>query len=163
MNEKTMDLPMGMLLMAPAIAAVSFVNQRVRASGHEDLTDALCRAVRYTGLKGRRMIDMAQSAHMSKQNMSSLVKELVNLGYVVLADDPEDGRAKVVQLTQKGREAWDISQSAMREFEERFRGEMGSRKWERLRELGGELFELVMADADLAATPGWAMEGWSRD
>ena len=160
MNEGGSDLPIGMLLMAPSIAAVNYVNRRVRESGHSDLTDAACRALRYTGLKGRRIVDIAASGHMTKQSMSALIKELEKSGYVELVDDPGDGRAKLVRLTKVGRSAWDVSQQAMREYDERFREEMGAKKWDRLRELGAELFALVMADDSLGATPGWAMEEW---
>ena len=160
MSRSRRELPVGMLLMAPAIAAVNYVNSRVRESGHAELTDAACRALRYTGLKGRRIVDIAASGHMTKQSMSALIKDLERDGYVELVDDPEDGRAKLVQLTSKGRSAWEISQEAMREFDARFQAEMGEEKWSPLSELGGELFDLVMADKSLGATPGWAMEEW---
>ena len=54
---------------------------------------------------GSRLTELARKAHMTPQAMSELVDELVELGYVVRRPDPNDGRAKLIVLTKRGRDA----------------------------------------------------------
>ena len=39
---------------------------------------------------------------MSKQAMGKMIDELEEIGYVEKAEDPEDGRAKMICFTRKG-------------------------------------------------------------
>lgn len=151
------ELGLGPLLLGPAIAVVNFVNESIRSAGFSDIGEAHARAIRYTGPSGNRITDMARSAHLSKQTMSALVKELAKMGYVELVADPMDGRAKRVQLTARGREVWTVGETAMHELERRWRGELGSRDWARWRELQSRLSELASRDPRLRAAPGWAL------
>ena len=52
--------------------------------------------------EGAQITSMAQLALTTKQNMSYLVKYLVDLGYVESDSDEKDGRAKIFRLTDKG-------------------------------------------------------------
>ncbi|CDF86638.1 MarR family winged helix-turn-helix transcriptional regulator [Pseudomonas sp. QL9] len=51
---------------------------------------------------GSRVVDLAARAGMTKQSMAYLVEQLCELGYLRVAADPNDGRAKRVQLTASG-------------------------------------------------------------
>ncbi len=57
-----------------------------------------------SGSKGERSSDLAARAGITKQAMGEVVRELVDLGIVEMTPDPEDGRAKLVTYTKKGRE-----------------------------------------------------------
>src|ERR671931_2582457 len=52
---------------------------------------------------GTRLIELARRARMTKQGMMLLVDDLEERGYVRRVPDEEDGRAKVVRLTARGR------------------------------------------------------------
>src|SRR5438094_9336389 len=52
---------------------------------------------------GTRLTELARRARMTKQGMMLLVDDLERRGYVRRVPDPEDGRAKVVRLTARGR------------------------------------------------------------
>lgn len=54
--------------------------------------------------EGERSSDLAARARITKQAMGEVVRELVDLGIVEMTPDPEDGRAKLVTYTKKGRE-----------------------------------------------------------
>ena len=54
---------------------------------------------------GSRLTELARRANMTPQSMGELVDELVDLGYVVRRPDPDDGRAKLIVLTKRGRDA----------------------------------------------------------
>ena len=51
---------------------------------------------------GTRNTVLAQRAHITKQTMGRLVKELTHFGYVVVTPDPTDNRAQRVLLTARG-------------------------------------------------------------
>lgn len=52
--------------------------------------------------EGSRLTDLASSADMSLSAMAELVDSLEQLGYVERRPDPQDGRAKLVCLTDSG-------------------------------------------------------------
>lgn len=57
-----------------------------------------------SGSEGERSSDLAARAGITKQAMGEVVRELVDLGIVEMTPDPDDGRAKLVTYTKKGRE-----------------------------------------------------------
>jgi DNA-binding MarR family transcriptional regulator len=52
---------------------------------------------------GTRISEIARRAGMTKQATGQLVAEFVELGYIRLIPDPDDGRAKVARYTAKGK------------------------------------------------------------
>jgi DNA-binding MarR family transcriptional regulator len=54
---------------------------------------------------GTRLTDLAAWSNMSLSSMAELVDDLERLGYVERRPDPEDGRAKLVSLTDAGWQA----------------------------------------------------------
>ena len=73
---------------------------------------------------GSRLTDLADRAHMTKQSVGEVVTELEQMGYLERVPDPGDGRAKIIRLTERGREAqargWRIIDEIEREWRERF-------------------------------------------
>jgi len=51
---------------------------------------------------GSRLSELASSAGLSLSAMAELVDDLEALGYVKRQSDPEDGRAKLIRLTEQG-------------------------------------------------------------
>lgn len=89
---------------------------------------------------GTRLTELARRAHMSKQGMMLLVDELEERGYVRRVPDPEDGRAKLVRLTARGRNYVAEARRAMAAVEARARRELG---WRRYAAFRAALEELV--------------------
>ena len=54
---------------------------------------------------------------MTKQSVGEVTSDLERLGYVERVPDPDDGRAKLIRLTPKGREAYAIGQRLIDEVE----------------------------------------------
>jgi DNA-binding MarR family transcriptional regulator len=52
---------------------------------------------------GTRITDIARRAGMTKQATGQLVAEFVELGYIRLANDADDGRVKIARYTAKGK------------------------------------------------------------
>jgi DNA-binding MarR family transcriptional regulator len=53
---------------------------------------------------GLRLSDLARGANMTPQAMGELVDELEGLGYLIRRPDPTDRRAKLITLTESGRQ-----------------------------------------------------------
>lgn len=70
--------------------------------GYDDLRLTHNSVLIHVEAQGTRITTLAQRARMTKQGMSKLVKEVELLGYVERVPDPEDGRAQLVRLTQRG-------------------------------------------------------------
>src|SRR5437588_10402380 len=91
---------------------------------------------------GTRLTELAKRARMTKQGMMLLVDELEERGYVRRVPDPEDGRAKLVRLTARGRNYVAEARRTMAAVESRARRQLGWRRYAAFRaaleELGGE-------------------------
>jgi DNA-binding MarR family transcriptional regulator len=60
---------------------------------------------------GTRLTDLAAWSNISLSSMAELVDDVERLGYVQRRPDPDDGRAKLVTLTDAG---WQASDRAAR-------------------------------------------------
>jgi len=59
--------------------------------------------IRNVDENGTRISDIARRAGMTKQATGQLVAEFVELGYIRLVNDPDDGRVKIARYTAKGK------------------------------------------------------------
>ena len=83
---------------------------------------------------GTRLTELARRAGVTKQAMMVVVDELEVRGFVRRTPDPEDGRAKVVRLTARGRTLAAECRRAVAAVESRARRTLGGRRYEGLRE-----------------------------
>ena len=83
--------------------------------------------------EGGRISDMAARAGITKQSMGEVVRELVDLGVLEMAVDPDDRRAKVVTYTELGLHVTNGGRSYLEKLEERFAGEFGKADYETAR------------------------------
>ncbi len=83
---------------------------------------------------GTRLTELARRAGVTKQAMMIVVDELEVRGLVRRTPDPEDGRAKVVRLTARGRTFAAECRRAVAAVEARTRRTLGGRRYEGLRE-----------------------------
>jgi DNA-binding MarR family transcriptional regulator len=90
--------------------------------------------------EGIRLTELAERASITKAGIGQFMKYLEHEGYVGLAGDPADNRAKIVTLTQPGRAAVDLSLQIIADTEERWAEALGT---ERYRELRRALFDIA--------------------
>jgi DNA-binding MarR family transcriptional regulator len=93
--------------------------------------------------EGMRLTDLAGFAGMTKQGVGEIVDELVEKGYAKRIPDPEDGRAKLIQLTDKGVEAQKTGRKLFAKVEARWAKRYGEKRMRLLREL---LEEIIAAE-----------------
>jgi DNA-binding MarR family transcriptional regulator len=67
--------------------------------------------LRYPGPDGLRPSEVAARNGLSKQAINNLLRELEALGYVGLEPDPEDRRARVISLTDRGWAFYELAPS----------------------------------------------------
>jgi DNA-binding MarR family transcriptional regulator len=111
------------------------VYARLADAGFPDLRPAHSSLLRNMAGGGSRITELAAAAQMTKQSMGYLADGLAAAGYVTLEPDPTDGRAKRVQLTDKGRAAGDTLVRLSAEVEQEFAASIGAAEMARLRGL----------------------------
>ena len=80
------------------------VVRAMREAGY-DVTVAQARLAQRIADRGSRLTDLAESAQVTKQTASLLVAALERGGLVERVPDPEDGRARLIRFTDRGRAA----------------------------------------------------------
>jgi DNA-binding MarR family transcriptional regulator len=66
---------------------------------------------------GTRITELAERTRMTKQAVGELVRYLAGCGYVEVAADPADRRARVVTLTDRGWSAIDTGERVIDGFD----------------------------------------------
>ena len=83
--------------------------------------------------EGSRLTDLAKGANMTPQAMGELVDELEGLGYVARKPDPTDRRAKLITLTELGRQCVSAGINTIGDIERRIDDALGVRRHRDLR------------------------------
>ena len=99
----TEALNVGLLLFLPYRAMEFRVFEGLAAAGFDDLTPAQARVFQRIGPDGSRLTDLAAQAGITKQSAGFLVDQLERTGYVARVPDPQDGRARLVRVAERGR------------------------------------------------------------
>ncbi len=91
---------------------------------------------------GLRIVDLAQANGLTKQAMSQIVAEIEKQGYIVKQEDPDDGRAKKIALTARGKQLIQDSMGAYDELEAEYEKLIGSEKLAAFKEVAAQLVQL---------------------
>jgi len=103
---KTEGMLSGALLRLPAQAIHRRIIDQLNAAGFEELRVAHMAVLQFPGPDGVRPGTLAERAGMSKQAMNQLLRSLEGFGYIVRTDAPDEGRARIIRLTKRGRAAY---------------------------------------------------------
>jgi DNA-binding MarR family transcriptional regulator len=109
---------------------------RVRAqSGFPRLRPAHTKLLPHLDLAGTRLTDLAARLGVSKQAASQVVGELTVMGVLERAPHPDDGRARMVRFSARGRQALLHGLGVLREIEGEVAAAVGAREVATLRRL----------------------------
>ena len=135
--------PMIRLLGLGFDAFTEELNDRIQALGFSDLRAGHgCVFGNIDPENGSRLTELAERALMTKQSVGEVVTDLVQRGYVERVADPSDGRAKIIQLTERGREAYLLGRRLIADIEREWGERYGEERVSALR----EALEAVVAD-----------------
>jgi len=88
--------------------------------------------------------DLADRLRVSRQAVAQAVAALERHAYVVRGPHPSDARARIIELTPKGRDALRVMRANALDVERRWRKSLGEQRFEELRET---LSALLSAEA----------------
>ncbi|HEX6418091.1 MAG TPA: MarR family winged helix-turn-helix transcriptional regulator [Acidimicrobiales bacterium] len=142
------DPNLGVLLREPFLAFSAQVLARLRAAGHTDLRAAHLVVFQHIDPRGSRITDLAAKAQMTKPSMGYLVDHLERCGYLRRTADPADGRARIVELTDRGWREVDDALEIIADMERELAASMGDDKLATLRRLLTELHDATGRWAD---------------
>ena len=142
---KTKDMLIGALLRVPAQAIQRRIISELNASGFDDLRVPHMAVLQFPGPDGVRPGMLAERAGMSKQAMNQLLKSLESLGYLIRSDAPDEGRARIVRFTKRGRAVYATMIDILQGIERDWSTQLGAKRFAELKELLGEVWESPLA------------------
>jgi DNA-binding MarR family transcriptional regulator len=137
----------GTLLRDPALTLNELVSEGLAERGFTDFRPAHGTIGQHIADDGSRVTELAKLAQVSKPTVVYLVNDLERLGYVERVNDPDDGRAKLVRLTERGVEAQSAAREIVAQIEQDWGELLGRRDFRTLRELLHRLHEALWPSA----------------
>lgn len=134
---------LGLLLFIPYRAMENRVFESLAQAGFEDITPARSRIFQRINPEGSRLTDLAEQAQVTKQAASGLVDELERAGYVTRVPDPNDARARLIQVAPRGAAAVEAAATAIAAVEAEWARHLGPRRIAQLRNLLEDLREVT--------------------
>jgi DNA-binding MarR family transcriptional regulator len=125
----------GALLRVPAQAIHRRIIRDLNAAGFGELRLPHIAVLQFPGPDRVRPGTLAARAGISKQAMNQLLRSLEGFGYLVRSDAPDEGRARVVRLTKRGRAVYAKIQDILRDIEGEWSAELGPARFAQLKEL----------------------------
>ena len=115
------------------------------AAGLDGIRPAQAVALVPLAAGGLHASDLADQLRVSRQAVAQAVAALERHAYVVRGPHPSDARARIIELTPKGRDALRVMRANALDVERRWRKSLGEKRFEELRET---LLALLAAEAD---------------
>lgn len=144
------ELPL--LLFAGFRSLIDELHRELAAHGHPDVRPAYGFALQAVGRDGASASEIGRRLGVSKQAAGKTVEKLEGLGYVERVDDPEDGRRKLVGLTERGVDVLVLSAEGFDRLRDEWVRTLGA---ERVRALEADLRTMAPANAFRLDAAGW--------
>ena len=129
----------------PAQAIQRRIVAELNAAGFVELRVPHMAVLQYPGPDGVRPGLLAERAGMSKQAMNQLLRSLEGFGYLVRSDAPDEGRARMVRFTRRGRAAYAKIHDVLRDIEREWSTVLGPKNFAELKGLLLRVWESPLA------------------
>jgi len=129
------DMLIGALLRVPAQAIHRRIIRELNAAGFQELREPHMAVLRFPGPDGVRPGALAERAGVSKQAMNQLLRSLEGFGYIARSDGPDEGRARIIRFTERGRAAYAKIHDILRDIEREWSAVLGPARFAQLKEL----------------------------
>lgn len=133
MTDPRQRQELGVLLFVANRALEQRAFDAVVAAGITDITLAQARIAARIAADGSRVTELAERARVTKQSAASLVEQLEKAGYVERVPDPTDARARLIRISQRGKEAQACAREMEQRLEAEFEAHLGPRRMRELR------------------------------
>ncbi|HXH96334.1 MAG TPA: MarR family transcriptional regulator [Gaiellaceae bacterium] len=143
----------GALMRLPWEAVLRRMLEALHEHGFDDIDAPHLSVLLWPGPDGLRPSDLAARMRVTKQALNYLLGELERLGYLERRPDPDDGRARRIAITDRGKEMIPVIREAVAEAEREWAAELGEERFAQLREL---LLDLNEVAARETSPPGEA-------
>jgi DNA-binding MarR family transcriptional regulator len=117
----------------------------LHAAGYTDLTPTHIYVFQTPGPDGVRPTELAAQTNMTKQAMNHVLAGLEASGYIERVRAEDDGRGKVLRLTERGRDVVRLMQQGSAAIERRWVRQIGRARIEELRRTLRDLDTLEVA------------------
>lgn len=125
-------------LIVPLLAGFEWFDESLqmslREAGWPHLTRPESMVMMHVQMDVVRPADIARSLRLTRQAVHSTINSLVERGVFELADDPTDGRIRIVQLTPMGKAMRQDAQKIVAHLSEELGRRIGARRVKALRE-----------------------------
>ena len=132
---KMEDMLIGALLRVPAQAIHRRIINELNGAGFKELREPHMAVLQFPGPDGVRPSALAERAGMSKQAMNQLLRSLESFGYIARSDAPDEGRARIIRFTKRGRAAYAKIHDILRDIEREWSTKLGPARFAQLKEL----------------------------
>lgn len=146
---KSARIPLSGLFGVALDAMLEDFHQELQKTEFTDIRPTHGCVFRFVKGDGMRLTALAELAGMTKQSVGEIVDDLVARGYVQRIPDPDDRRAKLICLTERGEEAQGCGFGLFAEVEKRWIERYGAERVAQMR----ELLEEIAATEAPAAVP----------
>ena len=147
--RKTARIPLTGLLDVALESLLAEFRAELEAGEFADIRPTHGCVFRFVKGEGMRLTRLAELASLTKQSAGEIVDDLVARGYAKRIPDPADRRAKLICLTERGREAQAHGFRLFAKVEKRWVDRYGRAEIERLR----ATLEEIAANEAPAAVP----------
>jgi DNA-binding MarR family transcriptional regulator len=124
----------GALLRMPLDLVRGHMLRSLSAHGFTDLNEAHFQVLRWPGPDGKRPVELAEEAGMTRQAMNYLLGQLETLGYLERRSGA-DLHSRRVYLTERGRSTITVIRNALTELERDWQTMLGTDDWQQLKRL----------------------------
>lgn len=132
---KPKEMLIGALLRLPAQMIHRRLIEELNAAGFTELVLPHIAVFQFPGPDGVRPLTLAERAGMTKQAMNRLLGSLEECGYIARSSVPDQGRARVIRLTDRGHAAYRKILTILQEIEKEWSEELGAKDFRRLKKI----------------------------
>ncbi|TPV96044.1 MAG: MarR family transcriptional regulator [Myxococcales bacterium FL481] len=133
MSRSNRTEPTARLMIAALRRFEGSLQHKLHRDGFEDVSVALTNILRHLDRDGMRLQALAADARVTKQAASQAVRALEERGLVQVEPDPDDGRAKRVVYTGRGRRLIDRATRHVATMERDWSRRLGAEAYQSLR------------------------------
>ena len=123
-----------------------------RTRGGADIKPAHNAVFAILGAEGARAADIAARAGITRQSMGEVIRDMVGLGILEMAPDPDDGRAKIVRYTDYGMEVAQQGYGHIMDVERVLRDALGDADVDATRRVLAGMIEMLGEDSPQPVT-----------